>query len=72
MKFLLESRREHDGVVGGTFADADVIVARKHKTKLVVRYVRMPCFWNMAFVDRKVAHRPGHRAHQAARGWSRW
>eukprot|EP00965_Chrysotila_dentata_P155391 5133643-Pleurochrysis_carterae.AAC.1 len=29
-------RRERDGVVCGSFADADVMVARKHKTKLIV------------------------------------
>eukprot|EP00965_Chrysotila_dentata_P204317 6182261-Pleurochrysis_carterae.AAC.2 len=28
-------RRERDGVVGESFADADVMVARKHKTMLV-------------------------------------
>eukprot|EP00965_Chrysotila_dentata_P003377 110089-Pleurochrysis_carterae.AAC.1 len=29
-------RRERDGVVCGSFADADVMVARKYKTKLIV------------------------------------
>eukprot|EP00965_Chrysotila_dentata_P170082 5613765-Pleurochrysis_carterae.AAC.1 len=53
-------RSERDGVVCGVLADADVwLLFGSTGRSSSFRQVRIPCFWNIALIERSVAQMPG-------------